>query len=78
MSVTAPLLAHTSPDEYQVHFYPDLFLINDWATNEDELAAATLDGDEDDDSQQLDAPSHELLEQSYTMRTILLQTIGAR
>ena len=33
--VTASLLAQTSPDECQVHFYPDLFLNDDWATNED-------------------------------------------
>jgi hypothetical protein len=75
--VTAPLLAQTSPDEYLVHFYPDLFLLKDWASNKDELATAALDEYEDnDDPLQLDAPSHELAKHGYTTRTLLLHTLG--
>ena len=51
--------------------------MNDWATNEDELAAAALDEDEVDASlMQLDAAAHQLVDRCTTMRRMLYQTLG--
>ena len=53
--VTANFIAHTAPDGYIVEVGEDLFIANDWATNEDERVAATLaESDDDNDDDELD------------------------
>ena len=75
--VTAALLALTSPDVHYINFRASLFLVNECATNEDELAAAALDEDEDDASPlQVDDPAQQLVGQCKTMQNILYRTLG--
>ena len=73
--VAASLLTQTSPDGHDVSFNPDLFLVNDWAINEDKLAAAALDKCEVVATPPHDA-ERQLVDGCTTMRRIMYHTLG--